>query len=184
MKLCQVFVVLLLLSCSTTALAAGPYIGTDAGISLVSHGGGIEQIFGASDALGFGWNANLGYEFEDYRVDAEYGYKWVSYVLASGKVSSYMLNGYRTFKNESGGLKPFVGGGLGVVRGEIEDEGVAADDSSPAFQFTFGADYKISRNVTGTFYYRYEKAFSDFSENGNNISYGSANLFGGFRYNF
>lgn len=181
MKTCAIVAATFLIT-STTALAAGPYVGTGAGISLVSHDNSFEQIFGNSDAIGLSWNANAGYDFGGYRIDGEYGYKWLNYTLSSGRIESYMINAYRDFGASL--FSPFIGAGAGIVKGRIEDEGSVAKDSSVALQFTFGVQRRYSERLTGSIYYRYERALSDFSSNGNKIPYGSANLSCGLRYNF
>lgn len=184
MKQSVVCAVILLLASSTTVLAAGPYVGASVGLSLIYHENAGKQLFGSSDAAGGGWNASLGYDFDTFRVEGEYGYKYVSYILASGKVVSYMVNGYYDFKNVGSNFKPFLGAGMGIVKGEVESEGYVADDSSLAVQASFGVGYHITQKLIGSFYYRFERAVMSFSGQWGNIPYGSNNFMAGLRYNF
>lgn len=183
MKVIMIIAACIFLTSSATVLAAGPYVGASAGIGLVYNDEAIKQIFGSSDAVGGAWNASLGYDFDGYRVEAEYGYKYVSYVLASGNIASYMVNGYYDFKRESK-FKPFVGAGMGVVNGEIEEDGYSARDSSLAGQVTIGGGYNLNKRTVASLYYRFERAFSDFSDQGAKVPYGSNNFMFGLRYNF
>lgn len=197
MKLKMLLVVFIVAVLATPAMAAGPYMGASLGVAIfhdsdLSAGGNTAN---AEYDPGFAFNLNGGYNFDPVRVEAEFGYKnadvdkvTVGGTTFSGSgsdvtVLSYMLNGYYDFKISSP-FTPYVGAGLGILHGELDDAGVKSDDTTFGYQFMVGAGYKINKNITLDLSYRFQGATSDFSENGLSISYHSSNILAGLRYNF
>ena len=174
---------------ATTAMAAGPYIGASAGVSIFHDSdvtipglGGGEIEYDAGGAV----NVSLGYGLNNnFRAEAELGYKAadVKYDSTDANITSYMLNGYYDFKS-GGPATPFVGFGLGIVSAELEDGAYSVDDDQLGYQLSVGAAIKVTPRVDLDLMYRYQSAFGDFSIDGVDISYGSSNILAGIRYKF
>jgi outer membrane immunogenic protein len=198
MKTCLLLMGFLVGVSATSALAAGPYLGASGGIAI-PHDSDIDISGVGSGKLSYnvggGFNVAGGYNFDPVRLEFEFGYKAADVDKVSGaggsaalngsdiNVKSYMVNGYWDIKTATQ-VTPFVGVGLGVVDGEINLEGVKADDSEFGYQFTVGAGFKVAPQVNLDLAYRYQGAASDFTKNGVSVSYGSSNIIAGIRYNF
>lgn len=197
MKIKVLVVTLLLAVSATSALAAGPYIGVSGGASMV-HDSDISEL-GLSGTVsydtGFGFNVNAGYDFDPVRVEFEFGYKnadvdkiellGISVPITNSDltVMSYMVNGYYDFKNSSA-FTPYVGAGLGLVYGELDDNGVNSDDTVFGYQVIVGAAYNFNKNFALDLSYRFQGAAEDFSQNGMDLSYMSSSIMAGLRYSF
>jgi len=198
MKIGALLVGLLLVVSTTSALAAGPYIGAAGGISIVHDGDVSVTGVGTATAeydTGFGFNVSAGYNFDPVRVEFEFGYKNTDMDKISGPggsasvpdteitVMSYMANAFFDFKTSSP-FTPYVGAGIGLLNGELKDPGSKEDDNQFGYQFIVGAAYNVNKNLALDLSYRFLNAPSDFSENGVDIEYMSSNIMAGLRYNF
>lgn len=201
MKLRLFLAGLMIVSFTSTAMAAsGPYVSASGGLS-VFHDNDAEIAGVASNAsvsykTGYGFNAAAGYRMNDFRLEAEFGYKKadlknITHPLITGTfinsdqtVMSYMLNGYYDINLDVPSFTPFVGAGLGLLNGEVNLNGIKRDDNVLGFQFTAGGSYNINKNVSLDLYYRYQGASYAFDLDGLKLSYGSSNINGGIRYHF
>jgi OOP family OmpA-OmpF porin len=197
MKIRALLVGFLLVASTTSALAAGPYIGAAGGVSMV-HDSDISEL-GLSGTVeydtGFGFNVSAGYNFDPVRVEFEFGYKNadVDRIEAFGiglpvdgadlTVMSYMVNVFYDIKTNSA-FTPYVGAGLGVINGELEDNFSSADDTVFGYQLIVGAAYNVNKNLAIDLSYHFQGAAEDFSVNGTDVSYMSSNIMAGIRYYF
>ncbi|MGD0277128.1 MAG: outer membrane beta-barrel protein [Syntrophales bacterium] len=190
MKIRALLVVLLFVASTTSVLAAGPYVGIAAGVSIF-HDSDIDEPGGSGTVsydTGFGLNLSGGYKFNDpIRVEFELGYKSADFNTfesdSSLKVWSYMVNAYYDIKTNSP-LTPFIGLGLGLLNGDIKLEGWSKDDTEFGYQIIAGAAYKVDKNVAIDISYHFQAAASDFEVAGYNLSYKSSSIMVGLRYNF
>ena len=200
MKFCLLLAGLLICASATTGLASsGPYISASGGLSSF-HDREVE-IPGSDDLTisyksGYGFNAAAGYKLNAFRLEAEFGYKIADVkaltqrppVKGNQTIMSYMINGYYDMNLGIPSLTPFIGGGLGLLNGELDktDIGQKEDDNVLGFQVTVGGSYNIDKNVSFDVYYRFQGAATPFEMGaaGSKMAYGSSNIFGGVRYNF
>ncbi len=195
---------LLAASTSTVMAASGPYIGASGGLSTF-HDRELE-IPGSNEEptisykAGYGLNAAAGYKLNAFRLEAEFGYKFsklksithpaVAFPPIKGNLTimSYMVNGYYDMNLGSPSFTPFIGGGLGLLNGELEgtDTNYKNDDNVLGFNVTLGGSYNINKNVSFDVYYRFQGAATPFEvlPSGVKVNYGSSDVFGGLRYNF
>jgi opacity protein-like surface antigen len=158
----------------TKAQSTGFYIGGNAGLNLLGDSS-LENgsSLGIEYDSGYLVGGSLGYDFGEFRLDAEVAYKTndASDIITtpsggftadgSTSVLSYMINGYFDIPiNRS--LKPYLGAGIGyaTVTLDVGIPGVfptLADDSDSvlAYQFSAGVGYEISRTTTLNLGYRY-----------------------------
>ena len=202
MKIRALLVGVLLVASTTSALAAGPYIGAAGGVSIFHDSDENDTISGTTDTreydAGFGFNVSAGYNFDPVRVEFEFGYKEadvdkftvpgfgsVSGAGSDATVMSYMANVYYDFKTKSP-FTPYIGVGLGLLNGEFKDVdfGFKEDDTVFGYQFAVGAAYNFNKNVAFDLSYRFQGAASDFEVAGFEIPYNSSNIMAGLRYNF
>lgn len=200
MKKASLFVVaaLLLMASTSSALAAGPYIGAAGGVSIVHDGDITVTGVGTATAefdTGYGLNVSAGYNFEPVRLEFEFGYKNADLSKISGPggsvsvpdtditVMSYMVNVFYDIKTNSP-ITPYIGAGLGLLNGELKSQGTKEDDNEFGYQIVVGAAYNVNKNIAIDLSYRFQGAASDFSENGVDIEYMSSNIMAGLRYNF
>jgi len=188
LKMRVLLATLLLVASATTAMAAGPYVGASAGFSVFHDSDVTVPGFGSGEIsydLGAGLNVVAGYDAGDFRGEAEFGYKTadVEDDTTEATVTSYMLNGYYDFKGNAA-VTPFVGLGIGLINGELEDGGDEVDDTVLGYQFSVGAAIKVASNVDLDLSYRYQSIIDDFTVSGVDISYGSSNLMAGVRLKF
>lgn len=197
MKIKALLVGLLLVASTTSALAAGPYIGAAGGVSIF-HDSDVKELgFDATVEYdtGYGFNVSAGYDFEPVRVEFEFGYKKADLdkVKALGisvpvsdtdfRVMSYMANAYYDFKTNSP-FTPYIGAGLGLLNGEFKSPGFKDDDTVFGYQFAAGAAFNFNKNIALDVSYRFQNAASDFKSEGTDISYMSSNFMAGLRYTF
>lgn len=194
MKIRVLLAGLLLLASTTSAFAAGPYIGAAGGISIV-HDSDWDFPGTATDTIaydtGYGFNLSGGYDFGGARLEGEYGYKTADVEDISGftvtgvdaSFQSFMVNGYYDFKTNSTAT-PFIGAGIGLINGELDDNGFVFDDTVMGYQLMAGVGFALNRNVALDVSYRLQGAGSDFEEAGDEISYMSSNFYAGLRYKF
>ena len=198
MKIRALMVGLLLVASTTSALAAGPYVGAAGGVSIVHDGDISVAGIGTATAeydTGYGFNVSAGYNFEPIRAEFEFGYKNADMDKISGPgasvsvsdtditVMSYMVNAFYDIKTGSP-FTPYIGAGIGLLNGELESQGQNEDDTTFGYQLIVGAAYNVTKNLAIDLSYRFQSAPSDFSENGVDVEYNSSNIMAGLRYNF
>jgi opacity protein-like surface antigen len=96
---------------------------------------------------------------------------------------SYMVNGYYDIKTNSA-FTPYIGAGIGMINGELDDSGYTSDDTVFGYQFIVGAAYNVNKNFALDLSYRFQGAAQDFSLNGSDLSYMSSSIMAGLRYSF
>lgn len=194
MKISVLLAGVLLTTASTSAMAAGPYIGAAAGVSLYHDSdlstGGAGKI---EYRTGRAFSASLGYNFDGFRFEGEAGYKHAYADTFQGvevrdrsmdtTISSYMANAYWDVKTKSA-VTPFLGAGIGVLHGRMTDAYFAYNDHVPGYQFSAGTGIKITDNLNLDLSYRYQKAAKDFFIGIYDVSYASSSFLAGARYNF
>jgi len=176
--------------CSATgAMAGGSYLGAAGGVSIY-HDSDVSITGGPSGDVsyktGYGFNLAAGYDFEPVRAEFEFGYKSAEIKDTGGvdtNIQSYMINAYYDFKNKTS-LTPYVGAGVGMLNGELEDNGISIDDNAFGYQVMVGTAYNMTKNLALDLSYRFQGAANDFSKEGIDISYNSSNIYAGIRYTF
>jgi opacity protein-like surface antigen len=184
---------------SSPVLAEGGYIGVGGGVSIFHDSDitlvGVGTVNGEYDT-GFGFTINGGgYLNENVRLEGEFGYRKADMSKLSGpggsvtvtgvstKVMSYMVNGYYDFKSDSI-VTPFIGVGVGMLSGELEDNGFSDKDNSFGYQAGAGLSIAANKKIDLDLSYRFQGATSDFESNGLKVSYTSSNIFAGLRVKF
>ena len=173
-----------------------PYYDTDE--AKISYDSGV--------ALG----GSFGYDFDGFRLEGEVGYRTADLDTITGTVygytdlygyagpygytesvpgadvsiTSYMMNGIVDFAPNNV-FSPFLGAGLGILRGEMNQEGYAsADDTVVGYQMMAGFSIKAGEKVFFDVSYRFQGAASDFETDDATLSYTSSNILGGIRLKF
>ncbi|HAF40259.1 MAG TPA: flagellar motor protein MotB, partial [Sphingobium sp.] len=162
---------------ATTALATPAlarddswYVGVDAGVLLVEDqditftpgnaGAASNTISGVDYHKGYDFDANIGYDFGGFRLEAEAAYKRAKVDLdksgfgGAASALSFMLNGLLDFGPDDG-LQGFVGGGVGVSRGKLANDLVNDSDTGFAWQAIAGVRYPVTNNVDVSLKYRF-----------------------------
>uniref|UniRef100_UPI000A8085C0 outer membrane protein n=1 Tax=Sphingobium sp. CCH11-B1 TaxID=1768781 RepID=UPI000A8085C0 len=141
------------------------YVGVDAGVLIVE-----DQTVTATPARaaipsvdyhkGYDFDANIGYDFGGFRLEAEAAYKRAKIDLdqtgfgGAASALSFMLNGLLDFGPDDG-LQGFVGGGVGVSRGKLASDIVNDSDTGFAWQAIAGVRYPLTSNVDVSLKYRF-----------------------------
>lgn len=183
---------------SSNAIASGPYVSAGGGVSILHESDLSISGLGSVDVsydTGMGFVVGAGYDFDGVRLEGEFGYRNADVDKISGAggsvsvsgvdmtIMSYMANGY--FDIKSGSLvTPYVGGGVGMIKGEMDFDGDKLDDTVFGYQLTAGLSFAANQNVTFDLYYRLQGAGSDFEKDGGELSYLSSNIFAGMRLKF
>jgi opacity protein-like surface antigen len=199
MKITCVLAALLVAASATSAMAAGTYIGASGGPSFFHDSDISEPGFASANVsydTGFVFNVGAGHKFDSgVRLEGEFGYKKadMSNLSLAGitfstsgsdlSVMSFMFNGFYDFDLKSS-ITPFVGAGIGALRGKVSTSGQDFDDTVFGYQLSAGVSYNASKNVNLDLSYRFEGAASDFNMDGSDLSYHSSNLLFGVRYTF
>jgi len=197
-KISLVLAGVLLLASTSSVLAAGPYIGAAGGVSII-HDSDVnypgDPTVTVSYKTGYALNLSAGYNFDGARVEGEFGYKKADIDKASAlgtsvnidgsdaTIMSYMVNGYYDIKTGSA-VTPYIGAGLGMINGEMNDNGYKKDDTVLGYQIIAGVGFNVNKNVAIDISYRFQGAAADFNIDGSDVSYMSSNLLGGVRFNF
>lgn len=195
---------LLLATAAILALSAGAasaqvtpgwYVGAGAGVTQLRDG----DVGGAGKAEydpGYALLGALGYQFGDFRLELEPGYrksgldKFSNSTSSSGDLSalSGMLNIYHDFMPESR-FNPYLGVGAGYARvtaDNITRNGVRVADGSDgtfAFQGIAGLTYAFTQNLALDVAYRYFDA-QDAKIGGNDVDFKSHTLTAGLVWRF
>ncbi|OSO92215.1 hypothetical protein B7O87_06800 [Cylindrospermopsis raciborskii CENA303] len=158
----------------------------------------------------FSFNAAIGRQLEQFRVEIEFGNQFLSAkefkfngdlipptTSLSGNInaSTILLNGYYDIPTGSK-FRPYVGGGLGVARisgkvtdneGFYDDDDVSLNGTSFAYQLKGGVQYEVTKkgNVFGEV--KYSSISSYKAEDYTNVDFGPYNSFSfavGYRQGF
>ena len=146
------------------------YVGVDAGVLLVEDqdltfdavppgGAAVPSI---DYHKGYDFDANIGYDFGGFRLEAEAAYKRAKIDFdktgggfgGAASALSFMLNGLLDFGPDDG-LQGFVGGGVGVSRGKLASDIVNDSDTGFAWQAIAGVRYPVTNNVDVSLKYRF-----------------------------
>lgn len=203
MKRLALSAAILAIATPSMAEVSGPYItgaglvqqARDADTSGTINGDLSSDIgFGGLAAFGYQWKSGMRAEVEGaYRVDSADSFNGAS-VNGDTRAISVMGNLLYEFDN-SLGIYPFFGGGLGMVhidRQEINPTGgqsIDGTDLTPAAQAIAGIGFAFTPNLTAVAEYRYFHAFNpEFSlANGAgnaDVDYNSHMATLGLRYRF
>ncbi|KMS57638.1 OmpA family protein [Sphingobium cupriresistens] len=146
------------------------YVGVDAGVLLVEDqdltfssippGGSV--VPSIDYHKGYDFDANIGYDFGGFRLEAEAAYKRAKIDFdktgggfgGAASALSFMLNGLLDFGPDDG-LQGFVGGGVGVSRGKLASDIVNDSDTGFAWQAIAGVRYPVTNNVDVSLKYRF-----------------------------
>jgi outer membrane immunogenic protein len=194
MKIKTLIISLLLSALSMPALANSSYLTASGGISILHDADFTVVGFGSTEVsydMGLGFNVGLGYTVDNNRVELEFGYikadldtiGGLSYSGAEVTTMSYMVNGYHDFTGNNT-ITPFIGGGLGMINGELDDNGFTEDDTVLGYQLMGGISYIASPNLNLDLTYKLQSTFEDFSSGGVELEYISSSFLAGVRYNF
>lgn len=211
-----VLIGLLLAAPATTALAGGPYVGASGGVSFV-HQSDVtyteKYAWTSADFVGdmtfhtgYAFNAAVGYNFDRFRLEAEYGHKaadankvsatnsslWALAPLVNSNltVDSYMVNAYYDHANAEI-VRPFIGGGIGFAKVEMNgnvDNNFS--DTGFGYQVMAGLTGELVKHVNLDLYYRFmgtsfELKKDRYPFSSTTISpYHSSNILAGLRYTF
>ncbi len=145
------------------------YVGVDAGVMIVEdqditftpgNAGAASNTVSADHHKGYDFDANIGYDFGGFRLEAEAAYKRAKVDLdksgfgGASSALSFMLNGLLDFGPDDG-LQGFVGGGVGVSRGKLANDLVNDSDTGFAWQAIAGVRYPVTNNLDVSLKYRY-----------------------------
>jgi len=198
MKIRMLLAGLLLLASATAVFAEGPYLGIAAGTSFF-HDSDLKDPGFPTETVnfdpGYGLNLTAGYDFNGARLEGEFCYRKADVDTISGPggtfavfggdmaVTGFMVNGILDIKTGSK-VTPYIGGGLGILNAELNDNGFSSDDSAVGYQLLAGVGIRLDRNITLDISYRLQGAAEDFNVDGTEISYLSSSIFAGVRFNF
>ena len=189
------------------ALAAGPYVGGQAGAVFLSDSTVSDSGGGSADIkfdTGYGVGVFGGYDYGTWRLEGEFTYRLNDNKEVTdggitdpigGDTSSMalMLNAYYDFRMVSPTFVPYIGAGIGGARvaTEVTDLGVTVIDDSDivfAYQLAAGVGFVVNKQVTIDLGYKYfATADPSFEFTGGGTldgEYKSHNVFLGLRYSF
>jgi opacity protein-like surface antigen len=202
-----------LLLAAAPALAAGPYVGLEGGVTFLSDSSfDVAGINVGDIKFDTGWGVGLtgGYDFGTWRLEGELVYrandvKEFSDSAGSspldGDVSStaLMVNAYYDFRTISPSVIPYVGAGIGAafVTADVTDPDPVSggkvlddDDTVFAYQLIAGVAFPVSKELAIDLNYRYfgttDPSFEIVGGGGvsGDAEVQSHNIFVGLRYSF
>ncbi len=199
MRLVLLTAALLTVGTASAALAEGLYVSGSVGITKLDDAQAYQAYIGQEKIkydVGSGWNVALGKELGVVRVEGELGYKYASmdsYTLASNGrtyssstdqyLLSGMVNGYLDFKNSTK-MTPYVGAGVGLIYGLVDQDGYTIDDTKFGYQGIVGVGYELNKRFTFDVSYRYQAINGEFDSGRDYLEYASNSVFAGIRYRF
>ena len=185
----------------------GLYVGGNVGVATIPD---VDIVDPASPGVsanmsydsGIALSGAFGYAMENVRFEVEFAWQqndldslelngWDFPLTGDVDVISGMVNGY--FEIPTGGRwKPFVTGGLGMARVEMNDfnaEGSATadwsgDDTVMAWQVGAGVGYAINERTTVEVKYRYFATDDAEFDDGSELEFESHNIYLGLRFTF
>ncbi len=208
---------------ATAASAAGYYVSGNVGFALpntlTTTYNDSKEFWQADTDFDSGWalTGAFGYDFDGFRTEFELGYQqsnfkettwsshWNNNIVTWGSTSlldydltatTYLVNGYYDFKNNSG-FTPFLGAGMGMATVELNNFSRGAsylggdvDDTVFAYQFIGGVSYAFNKNFAMDLTYRYVGAADPTYDSGDGFNtkidseFGSNNFLLGGRFTF
>jgi opacity protein-like surface antigen len=198
----------MLLSISSLAYSAeGPYVSGNLGVAMLNDSDVTDSTepgmtvdiesdaglaLGVAVGYGFANNTRIEGEISYQKNDLDKGSVWGFDTALTGDTSSLalLLNGYYDFKNTSP-FTPFITGGIGMAKVEVNDMNVSGydsygendDDTVFAYQFGAGVSYAVNEKVNIDVKYRYFGT-SDPEFDSVDAEYSSHNLYAGVRVAF
>ena len=186
---------------------AGAVMVQDSDVEISGPGGSLPAE--VEFDTGFGITGAIGRVFGSWRVEGEVGYRGndldqgtipavtiggVAFPAMTGDVEgeisalSFMANVWYDF-NIGGSLVPFVGGGIGIAKLDLDLDAVNFSESDTVFAYQFGGGvgYKVNPNILVNVQYRYFGTTDPEFENGGatvEAEYGSHNIMGGVTFLF
>ena len=146
------------------------YVGIDSGVVVVEDqditftpgnaGAASNTVADVDYHKGWDGDANIGYDFGGFRLEAEAAYKRAEVDLTksgfggSASALSFMVNGLLDFGPDDG-LQGFVGGGVGVSRGKLANDLVNDTDTGFAWQAIAGVRYPLTSHIDVSLKYRF-----------------------------
>lgn len=136
------------------------YVGLIGGINI-THDGNTSGGGTATYDLGVATGGYVGIHVkENFRLEGELSYRKNDIESVGGAPSTaevetlaFMANAYFDFGTQSG-FKPYIGGGLGFVDGDLTTAGGIFDATELAVQFIAGAGMPIATDILLTLEYR------------------------------
>lgn len=193
----------MLLSLSSVAYSAGPYVSGNLGLAVASDsdvtdstvpGTTIEiesdsgMALGVAAGYGFANNTRLEGEIAYQKNDLDKA-RALGVVGLTGDTSSLalLLNGYYDFVNKSP-MTPFISAGVGLARVDVNDMNMPGsgfpnandDDTVFAYQLGAGVGYAVNAKVSLDVKYRY-LGTSDPEFDTTDVEYSSHNVYAGIR---
>ena len=176
---------------STYASAKGHYVSGNIGLAMANDSDlTISTIPGITANIeydtGLALGLALGYDFGNARVEGEIAYQKNDFnkmsllgvdidLTGDATLLSLLVNGYYDFANSSV-FTPYIGGGLGFAKVEV-------DDTVFAYQMGIGVGYAVNEKVTIDTKYRYF-ATSDIEFYTTETEFASHNFLFGARVSF
>ena len=206
-RMAFVFCVVVVAFFAAPALAAGPYIGAQAGAVFLDDAT-ISDSAGSLDVkfdTGYGVGVFGGFDYGTWRLEGEFTYRANDHDQVSegglsapldGDTSSMalMLNAYYDSKMVSPTFVPYIGAGVGGARVSVDASAgglqlLDDDDMVFAYQLAAGVGFVVSPQLTIDLGYKYfataDPSF-EISGGGGSVDgeYKSHNVFLGARFNF
>lgn len=197
----------MLLSVSSIAYSAdGIYVSGNLGLAISNDSDVTDSTVPGTTLefesdMGYALGGAIGYDFGNVRIEGEIAYQtndldqvkaFGASVDATGDTSSLagLLNGYYDFNNISP-FTPYISGGVGVAKVEINDfnipgsgfSDVNEDHTLFAYQVGVGVAYAVDEKLNFDVKYRYF-ATSDLELDTRDFEYSSNNFYAGIRYTF
>lgn len=203
-RMAFVFCIVVVAFFAAPALAAGPYVGGQAGAVFLSDssvsGPGVRGDIEFD--TGYGLGVAGGFDYGTWRLEGEFTYRandidqfsGFGFSGPNGDTSSMalMVNAYYDFRMVSPAFVPYIGGGLGGARISVDASGggqvIDDDDIVFAYQAAAGIGFAVNKQVTLDLGYKYfATADQSFEVSGIGTvdgEYKSHNVFLGARFNF
>jgi opacity protein-like surface antigen len=202
-RMAFVFCIVVVAFFAAPALAAGPYVGAQAGAVFLSDAS-FSGVGGSGDIkfdTGYGAGVFGGFDYGTWRLEGEFTYRVNDNKEISGggpvggdmSSMALMLNAYYDFKMVSPVFVPYIGAGVGGARvaAEVSDSlGTFIDDNDMvfAYQVAAGIGFVVNKQLTLDLGYKYfataDPSFEVAGGGSIDGEYKSHNVFLGARFNF
>lgn len=190
-RLCVLgFALAVILGGLASEAVATPYASGNFGMVTVSDStlSGPGPSSEMSMDAGFGFIAAVGNNFDGLRGEVEVAYRTndldqISSIEQSGEITSTAVMGNLLVDLPlSEAVRPFFGGGIGLVNVELSNGG-SEDDTVFAYQAIAGIGFPLTHVTTLDLQYRYF-ASTDPKFEGTEAEYQTHNFFAGLRFDF
>lgn len=178
------------------AKTSGVYVAGQMGLNSPTHDDGtLDNALSIAGAVGYRFNQNLRLEGEISYRNNDYKESIPGLINLTGdaKTTNFMVNAWYDFTNSSP-ITPYLGGGIGISRGELKLKeaawGIDESDSDTAFvwQLGGGVAFDIAENIALTADYRYidtaDFTFKDSTGASAKVDYRAHEIRFGARYSF